>query len=109
MSSIKMVLPDSSNWGYEKGFVRNEEWQWYQPENAVCKNGQLVIEAEREQKPNPRYTEGSKDWRRSRPTIDYTAACLLTRGKQSWLYGRFEMRGRISIKAGIWPCLVDAG
>jgi len=26
--------PDSSNWGYEKGFVRNSELQWYQPDNA---------------------------------------------------------------------------
>lgn len=95
--------PDTTKWGYEKGFVRNEEWQWYQPENAVCRDGHLVIEARREQKPNPGYTKGSRDWRRKRSTIDYTAACLLTRGKGSWLYGRFEMRGRISIKEGIWP------
>jgi hypothetical protein len=41
--------PDSTKWGYEHGFVRNEEAQWYQPENARCKNGMLVIEAKREQ------------------------------------------------------------
>jgi len=29
--------PDSSNWGYEKGFVRNSELQWYQPDNARCR------------------------------------------------------------------------
>ncbi|MBO9563891.1 MAG: glycoside hydrolase family 16 protein [Niastella sp.] len=99
----KKGAADTTNWGYEQGFVRNEEHQWYQPENAVCKDGQLVIEAKREQKPNPRYTEGSKDWRRNRPNIEYTSSCLLTRGKHDWQYGRFEMRGRISIKDGIWP------
>src|SRR5208337_1064155 len=36
--------PDPANWNYERGFVRNEERQWYQPENAVCTNGLLVIE-----------------------------------------------------------------
>lgn len=95
--------PDSSNWDYERGFVRNEEWQWYQPENAVCKDGLLVIEAKKEIKPNPRYAEGSNDWRRKRQQIEYASACLITRGKQTWQYGRFEMRGRISIRDGIWP------
>jgi hypothetical protein len=44
-----------ADWGYENGFVRNQELQWYQPENAVCKDGYLVIEARKESKPNPRY------------------------------------------------------
>lgn len=95
--------PDSSNWGYERGFVRNEELQWYQPENARCENGLLVIEGKREQKENPRYTAGSSDWRRKREKIEYTSSCLLTRGKKTWLYGRFEMRARIGISAGVWP------
>lgn len=95
--------PDSTRWRYEAGFVRNEEFQWYQPENAVCKNGRLVIEARREEKANPNYTAGHKDWRRNRPSINYTSSCLLTEGKASWLYGRFEMRARIDIRNGIWP------
>lgn len=41
--------PDPCNWTYERGFVRNEELQWYQPENARCQNGLLVIEGRREQ------------------------------------------------------------
>jgi beta-glucanase (GH16 family) len=95
--------PDSTRWRYEAGFVRNEEFQWYQPGNAVCKNGQLVIEARREEKANPNYSAGHKDWRKNRPTINYTSSCLLTEGKASWLYGRFEMRARIDIRNGIWP------
>ena len=95
--------PDSSNWNYENGFVRNEELQWYQPENATCQNGLLVIEAKKEDKPNPNFAEGSNDWRKKRPAINYTAACLITRGKQSWQYGRFEMKARIDISKGMWP------
>ncbi|MGN6439440.1 MAG: glycoside hydrolase family 16 protein [Agriterribacter sp.] len=39
--------PDSTKWNYEKGFVRNEEFQWYQPENARCEKGMLIIEAKK--------------------------------------------------------------
>jgi beta-glucanase (GH16 family) len=95
--------PDTTRWRYEAGFVRNEELQWYQPENASCKNGQLIIEARREQRPNPGYEAGHTSWRKNRPTIDYTSSCLLTAGKASWLYGRFEMRARIDVRNGIWP------
>ena len=89
--------PDSTNWNYEKGFVRNAELQWYQPENAYCKKGKLIIEARRETKPNPNYVKDSRNWRQNRPEIRYTSACLITRGKENWLYGRFEMRARIDI------------
>jgi beta-glucanase (GH16 family) len=95
--------PDSTKWNYENGFVRNEEFQWYQPENARCENGLLIIEAKREQKANPLYQEGSNDWRRNRKIIEYTSSCLITRGTQSWQYGRFEMKGKIDIRDGIWP------
>src|SRR4029079_16883271 len=46
---------DSAHWSFENGFVRNQELQWYQPENAARVNGMLVIEGRRERKPNPRY------------------------------------------------------
>lgn len=95
--------PDTANWNYEQGFVRNEEAQWYQQGNANCKNGFLVIEAKKENKPSPAYTEGSIEWRKKRKSIEYTSACVLTRGKQQWQYGRFEMRARINISKGMWP------
>jgi len=95
--------PDTANWKYEHGFVRNEELQWYQPDNATCKDGLLVIEAKREQKENPRYDAAANDWRKKRKTIDYTSACLITAGKRTWQYGRFEMRARIDISNGMWP------
>ncbi len=95
--------PDTANWNYEYGFVRNEELQWYQPENASVGKGLLLIEARREEKPNPAYKENSRSWRTNRSTIQYTSSCLLTRGKQSWLYGRFELRAKIDISNGMWP------
>ena len=95
--------PDSTKWDYERGFVRNEELQWYQPENAYCKKGYLIIEARREARPNPDYIKDSRNWKQNRPEINYTSACLITRRKKDWLYGRFEMRARIDISSGMWP------
>ena len=51
--------PDAQIWRYEKGYVRNNEIQWYQPENANCTNGLLVIEGKREQFNNPNYDAAS--------------------------------------------------
>jgi beta-glucanase (GH16 family) len=83
--------------------VRNHELQWYQPDNAKCANGILVIEARREKTPNPNYDPNSRRWQLSRKESDYTSAAIETRGKQSWRYGRFEMRARIDIRPGSWP------
>ncbi|GAB3174326.1 glycoside hydrolase family 16 protein [Telluribacter humicola] len=101
--------PDPKNWKFEQGFVRNQELQWYQPENAYCRNGMLIIEGKREQKPNPNYKPNSTNWKESRPTIDYTAASLQTRGLHEWQYGRFEMRGRIDARPGLWPAFWTLG
>ncbi len=101
--------PDPNSWIYERGFVRNEELQWYQPENARCENGLLIIEGRREHKPNPDYDADSNSWRRSRQHIEYTSACLKTPGLHSWTYGRFEMRGRIDTRPGLWPAFWTLG
>jgi beta-glucanase (GH16 family) len=95
--------PDSANWKFEKGFVRNQEWQWYQEQNAWCENGLLIIEGRRETKPNPNYMAGSSDWRKQKQQIEYTSSSINTSGKHSWQYGRFLMRGRIDIRSGLWP------
>ncbi len=95
--------PNPANWGYEHGFERNEELQWYQPENAYCTNGFLIIEGRREHKRNPKYVPGSNHWRTSREWIDYTSASLITRHRQEFKYGKFEVRGRINTQLGSWP------
>lgn len=103
--------PDPANWTYERGFVRNQELQWYQPENAICTNGLLVIEARREHKPNPDYFASSDntDWRTSRAWIDYTSASLTTRHLHKFTYGKFEMRARIDTRLGSWPAFWTLG
>ena len=97
--------PDPQKWNYEKGFVRNHELQWYQPENAFCANGKLLIEGRREHKPNPDYQENSSSWKQQRKNIDYTASSLTTRGLHAWQYGRFEVKARIAAKNGLWPAI----
>ena len=101
--------PDSTNWTYERGFVRNEEAQWYQPENAHVEKGQLVIEARRERLPNPAFDAAGRDWRTRRPAIDYTSSSLTTRGLHAFQYGRFEMRARIDVRPGMWPAFWSVG
>lgn len=101
--------PDPQNWTYEIGFVRNEEFQWYQPANATVKNGMLVIEARREQKKNPNYKAGSKDWETNREYAEYTSASLTTQNRLAWKYGRFEMRARIDTRSGLWPAFWTLG
>jgi beta-glucanase (GH16 family) len=105
----KKGRPDEKNWQFETGFQRNHELQWYQPENARCEKGLLVIEARQDKRPNPTYQPSSSDWKTSRPTIAYTAASLNTHGRHQWQYGRFEMRGRIDARAGLWPAFWTLG
>jgi len=110
---------DPAHWSFENGFVRNQELQWYQPENATRVNGMLVIEGRREHKPNPRYVAPSaatassantarRGWA-NREFIDYTSASVNTRGKHAWVYGRFEIRARIDVRTGSWPAFWTLG
>jgi len=101
--------PDPAKWGYETGFVRNNELQWYQPENAWCEKGMLIIEGRQEQKKNPNFEAGNANWKNSREFAEYTSASINTRGKASWKYGRFEMRARIDTRAGLWPAFWSLG
>jgi len=102
-------LPDTANWTFEKGFVRNRELQWYQPDNAFCREGNLVIEARRERRQNPDFIPGSEDWRKGREYAEYTSSSMLTRGLHSWMFGRFEMRARIDTRPGLWPAFWTLG
>lgn len=101
--------PDTASWRYEKGFVRNNELQWYQPDNANCQEGLLVIEGRRERKNNPTYKEGSTNWATSRKDIEYTSASIQTRGMRQFQFGRFEVRARIDTTPGSWPAIWTLG
>lgn len=78
--------PSPDNWGYESGYVRNNEDQYYQQSNASCDGSQLIIEA-----------------RRNDGGYEYTSSSLITQNKHQWTYGRFEMRGKIPCVTGSWP------
>ncbi|HEV8130593.1 MAG TPA: glycoside hydrolase family 16 protein [Acidobacteriota bacterium] len=101
--------PDSRNWTCETGFVRNHEFQWYQPDNAWCEKGLLIIEGRKERKRNPNYDPNGKDWKTNGEYADYTSTSMTTRGLHSWQFGRFEMRGRIDTRPGLWPAFWTLG
>lgn len=101
-------LPDTSSWGYEEGFVRNREMQYYtraRKENAWVADGVLTITARREEWGNSSYQAGSDDWRRGREFAQYTSAALITRHKASWRYGRIEVRAKLPRGEGVWPAI----
>lgn len=85
-------LPDSSIWGYEEGYIRNQEAQYYtraRPENARAEEGNLVIEARND------------NWNGNK----ITSASLNTYGKKSILYGRVEVKAKLPTGLGTWPAI----
>lgn len=83
-------LPDTSRWTADVGNWGwgNREPQYYtagRTENARQENGCLVIESRRDDMGQP-----------------WTSARLTTRGKQSFLYGRFEFRAQVPTMDGTW-------
>lgn len=101
--------PDPDSWQYEKGFIRNEELQWYQQENANCTGGVLLIEGRKEKVRNPSFAAGSKDWKSFKEYAEYTSASIHTKGFKQWQFGRFEIRARIDTSAGSWPAIWTLG
>ncbi len=87
--------PDPSKWGYERGFIRNDELQYYtaRPENVRVDGAHLIIEA-----------------RRDSAVIDgeireITSASVTTRGQQAWQYGKVEISAKLPNGLGTWPAL----
>jgi beta-glucanase (GH16 family) len=88
-------LPDPTKWDYEEGFIRNHESQYYtraRLENARVEDGHLVIECRKEH-----FTPTNH------APVEYTAASLVTQNKESWQYGRIEVRAKLPHGAGVWP------
>jgi beta-glucanase (GH16 family) len=101
--------PDPAKWKFERGFVRNDELQYYTERNAWRENGLLVIEGRRETVANARFREGARDWRQSRREAYYTSSSITTHGQQTWTYGRFEIRARFKPLQGLWPAIWTTG
>lgn len=95
--------PDSTKWNYEIGLIRNQEPQSYQPENSYVKAGLLHIIAKREDIVNKDYDPNGSDWRTKRKVSHYSSACLITKDRFAFTYGKVIMRGKIDTKQGMWP------
>lgn len=97
--------PNPKYWTAEHGYVRNEEDQWYQRENATCKDGLLHIEARREHFKNPFFEVSTSHWAKKRKYVKYSSASISTINQKSWMYGRFEIRAKIPMGNGLWPAI----
>ncbi|MHB8127726.1 MAG: glycoside hydrolase family 16 protein [Mobilitalea sp.] len=85
-------LPDETKWNYDVGGHGwgNDELQYYtRDKNAYVENGNLVIEARKEE------YEGMK----------YTSARLVSRDKGDWLYGKIEVSAKLPTGVGTWPAI----
>ena len=103
--------PDPANWTYETGYVRNHEAQWYRPESAEVRDGYLVITGEHHEQPlpNPRGNGGWFGFGGDNRPIEYTSACLITKGLHSFQYGRIEARIKAPLTEGSWPAFWTLG
>lgn len=102
-----LPCPSRDRWRFEHGFVRNGELQWYQPQNAYCRDGVLFLEGRHERRPNPAYVPGSPNWKLNRPDAGYTSASITS--KYSFTYGRAEALMRIDPGGGSWPAFWTLG
>ena len=94
-------LPDPTKWSYEEGFVRNHENQYYTTgrlENARVEHGVLVIEGRKDHFTPPDHSP-----------VEYTSASLITQNKESWQYGRIEVRAKLPHGRGTWPAIWTLG
>lgn len=84
---------NASFWAYELGTGNggwgNQEAQYYRPDNTSIYQGNLVIEARKEN------FGGSS----------YTSSRLITRDGFSFKYGRVDIRAALPSGQGIWPAL----
>lgn len=101
--------PDSADWSYQRGFMRNEELQWFQEDNVWLENGVAMFEGRRERVENPNYDSTSTDWRLNRPYAEYTSGHIETRRKQTFQFGLFKVRARIDTAKGLWPAIWTLG
>lgn len=88
----KPGLPDPSKWGYEVGYIRNNEAQYYtkaRKENCRVEGGKLII-------------EGLKDNFENHPI---SSASINTRDQKTFLYGRFEVKAKLPKGKGTWPAI----
>ena len=82
--------PAAESWGYETGYIRNKELQYYTSDlkNVRVEEGLCLINALLEERED-----------------SITSASINTFGKQEFLYGRIEVRAKIPSALGTWPAI----
>ena len=97
--------PDAANWGFEIGYVRNREWQYYTDElqNAYCQNGMLHVEAH--QHAPGTYPTGQHAGQDG----SISSASLRSKNLVQRRYGYLEIRARIDTRLGSWPAFWTLG
>ncbi len=101
--------PNEKNWSFEHGFVRNDELQWYQEENANIQDGVLIIKGKRERIKNTNYNSQSNDWKINREYANYSSSSINTSNKFSFQYGILEVKAKIDTLSGLWPAIWTLG
>lgn len=87
---------DESKWGYDTGYIRNHEHQYYtknRKKNLRIEDSKLIIEAHRE------------DYDYGKGIAKCTSAEITTFGKAAWKYGRFEIKAKVPMGKGTWPAI----
>jgi len=83
----------TNDWNYEIGTGSNgwgnNELQYYTNENTRFQDGYLIIDAKQE------LTNGS----------NYSSSRITTQNKQSFKYGRIDIRAALPYGQGLWPAL----
>ena len=103
--------PDSTKWGYDYGFIANEEKQYFTDslKNARVENGYLIIEAHKEKVMNKDFKNPEiKSWAKYKTEIDsanYSSARIKTEGIADWKYGRIEVSAKLPKGRGMWPAI----
>lgn len=82
---------NTGDWNYELGGDGwgNHELEFYQSKNTLVQDGYLIIKAKAEHVGNN----------------NYTSSRLTTQGKQTFQYGRIDIRALLPKGKGIWPAL----
>lgn len=95
-------LPDSYYWGYDEGYIRNNELQDYKGADlnySWVEDGKLIIKADKD--PH----DGVNQWTGEPYHFEYSSAEVRSLKTVTIHYGRLDVFAKIPIGKGIWPAI----
>ncbi|MDR2474748.1 MAG: glycoside hydrolase family 16 protein [Bacteroidales bacterium] len=101
-------IPDPKKWGYEVGFERGSEMQYYanaRLENTFVKDGHLTIRCIN--KDTLRKDDGAILNKKLLDGKEFyiTSGSVITLNKGDWKYCRVEVRAKLPPGSGTWPAI----